>query len=108
MHVKRPTNSDAMTNIEGSTTEDLQKLRDDIDAELRRRAVKQRAEARKQIMEIAKNHEIDLAELASAKSAARYRNPDNQFDVWTGKGRQPKWVKAHLANGRTLADLEIA
>jgi DNA-binding protein H-NS len=42
-----------------------------------------------------------------AKVAAKYRNPDNQEETWTGRGRKPKWVQAALAEGRVLADLAI-
>jgi ParB/RepB/Spo0J family partition protein len=46
----------------------------------------------------------------SAKPAAargvKYCCPDTG-STWSGKGLQPKWVKAALANGRTLAELEL-
>lgn len=41
-----------------------------------------------------------------AKVAAKYRNPETG-DTWTGRGRQPKWVEAALAAGKTLDDLAI-
>jgi len=37
----------------------------------------------------------------------RYRDPDNQFNTWNGRGRRPKWLKSHLENGRKLEDLEV-
>jgi DNA-binding protein H-NS len=43
-----------------------------------------------------------------AKVAPKYRNPDNAEETWTGRGRQPKWVQAALAEGLTLSDLAIA
>ena len=41
------------------------------------------------------------------KVEARYRNPENPVDTWTGRGRSPKWVMAHLTNGAVLSDLLI-
>lgn len=41
-----------------------------------------------------------------AKVAAKYRNPETGH-TWTGRGRQPKWVEAALASGKTLDDLVI-
>lgn len=38
---------------------------------------------------------------------ARYAKPDDPSVTWTGRGRNPNWVKAHLAAGRPLTDLEI-
>src|SRR5512132_2382842 len=42
-----------------------------------------------------------------AKVLPKYRNPDNPEEVWSGRGRQPKWVQAALAEGQTLDDLVI-
>ncbi len=38
---------------------------------------------------------------------ARYRNPDNTTQTWTGKGRKPQWAQAWVDAGKQLADLEI-
>src|SRR5512133_1254646 len=42
-----------------------------------------------------------------AKVLPKYRNPDNPDETWSGRGRQPKWVQAALAEGQTLEDLTI-
>ena len=39
--------------------------------------------------------------------AAKYRNPENPSETWSGRGHQPRWVQTQLASGRTLADLTI-
>ena len=39
------------------------------------------------------------------KSAPKYCHPENPALTWTGKGRQPNWVKDALANGTALEDL---
>ena len=43
-----------------------------------------------------------------AKVLPKYRNPDNPDEAWSGRGRQPKWVRASLAEGQSLEDLAIA
>lgn len=43
---------------------------------------------------------------ATAKVAAKYRDPATG-DTWSGRGLQPKWLKARLAAGRTLADFAV-
>lgn len=43
----------------------------------------------------------------STKSAPKYCHPENPAKTWTGKGRQPNWVKDALASGKTLEDLLI-
>jgi len=42
----------------------------------------------------------------SGKVAAKYRDPATG-DTWSGRGLQPKWLKAALASGRSLADFSI-
>jgi len=39
--------------------------------------------------------------------APKYRNPDNSREVWSGRGRKPKWAEDKLAGGRNLEDLLI-
>ena len=43
-----------------------------------------------------------------AEVSAKYQNPDNAEDKWSGRGRQPKWVQAALGHGRKLEDLAIS
>ncbi len=38
---------------------------------------------------------------------AKYHNPENPEQTWTGKGRKPKWATLHLKEGGDLQDLLI-
>jgi len=38
-------------------------------------------------------------------AGARYRNPDNPAETWSGKGRMPTWMTEALASGHDLASL---
>jgi DNA-binding protein H-NS len=40
--------------------------------------------------------------LKGRKVAAKYRNPKKPDETWTGRGRQPKWLAAELARGKSL------
>lgn len=40
-------------------------------------------------------------------SLVKYRHPANHELEWSGKGRQPKWVEAYLANGGSLVSLDV-
>jgi DNA-binding protein H-NS len=39
--------------------------------------------------------------------AVRYRHPDNASQQWTGRGRQPKWVKEWVEGGKSLDKLRV-
>jgi DNA-binding protein H-NS len=39
--------------------------------------------------------------------APKYRNPANHLQTWTGRGKQPHWVRDALAGGASLDTLAI-
>lgn len=39
--------------------------------------------------------------------AQKYRNPANEAETWSGRGRKPKWVEEFLTNGGSLESLLI-
>ena len=41
------------------------------------------------------------------KGEAKYANPANNAQTWSGKGRKPAWVIEHLAKGGNIDDLLI-
>jgi DNA-binding protein H-NS len=41
------------------------------------------------------------------KVQPKYRNPENEGETWSGRGRKPRWVEMALAHDRTLDDLAI-
>jgi len=46
---------------------------------------------------------VDIHEASKATSAkvlAKFCNPDNHSQTWTGRGLAPKWLKALIAQGR--------
>ena len=38
---------------------------------------------------------------------AKYANPDNRAETWTGRGRKPNWLIAKLKKGSKLNDFTI-
>jgi DNA-binding protein H-NS len=95
-----------MDDLKTLSLDQLRSLQNRIETEIRKREAKERLEARRQILEIAGKHEINLADLAHRER--HYRNPDNPWQFWNGRGRKPKWVNAWLATGRKLEDLETS
>ncbi|SHI55227.1 H-NS family nucleoid-associated regulatory protein [Wenxinia saemankumensis] len=63
----------------------------------------------------AAEHGFSLAELTGAakgrkartKGTAKYRNPEDPSQTWTGKGRRPKWIVEAEDAGRPISDFEI-
>ncbi|MEL7104424.1 MAG: H-NS histone family protein [Pseudomonadota bacterium] len=109
-------------DLKGMTLKQLQKLAEDVAKEVTKRASKERDAAMKAAAKAAKQHGFDLADLlgdapkkpgrkkAAAKKAplpAKYKNPKDANQTWSGRGRQPEWYKAAIAAGKTPKSLEI-
>jgi len=41
------------------------------------------------------------------KVAPKYKNPANSSETWTGRGRQPIWVKNYIENGGSMDQVTI-
>jgi DNA-binding protein H-NS len=37
----------------------------------------------------------------------KYRNPERPSETWSGRGKQPRWLVAHLKSGRRIDDFAI-
>lgn len=44
---------------------------------------------------------------AAAPRPAKFQNPENAEQTWSGRGRQPQWFKDAIAAGATQDDLLI-
>ena len=40
--------------------------------------------------------------------SAKYRNPDNASETWSGRGRKPRWLEERLAKGAPLEEFVIS
>lgn len=114
-------------SLKGMTRKELEKLRRDVDKALEKvegsekkaalaaaeKAAREFGFSLAQLEDVAKPATAKPATPKSAKSDARkkvapkYRNPADASQTWTGRGRKPKWVEAHLAAGGSLAEVEI-
>lgn len=80
---------------------------------------RERVALKEKMAEMAKNHGFSVNELFGAgrpgravgktKSigVAKYANPENKSDTWTGRGRKPNWLVERLKKGAKLADFAI-
>ncbi len=41
------------------------------------------------------------------KSVAKYANPDDRSQTWTGRGRKPNWLVARLKKGAKVDDFSL-
>jgi len=93
---------------------ELEQLRADVDQALKTLHARRFKEARDAVTALAKEHGFKLEELAGAtpsaakaKLPAKYVNPDDPDQTWSGKGRKPKWFNEAISAGKTESDLEV-
>ena len=103
-------------NLSHMSSPELRKLQEEIKRELKQREGMDKQQAREQIFAIAQQTGLPLKELLAGfpgtrnkggKVEARYRNPANASEQWTGRGRQPKWVKEWVDSGKSIDGLRI-
>ena len=70
--------------------------------------------ARQEVEDLVKRLGFSFEEIAGfsparkkSVSAAKYRNPANPEQTWTGRGRKPNWLSEALAAGRSLDEFAI-
>ncbi len=100
-------------DLDKMSEKELQDLRLRIDQAMASLKDRRRAEARAAAERAVADMGFSLDELVGAqkktarKSAPKYRNPEDPRQTWTGKGRQPGWIKDGLNSGKTLDDFAI-
>lgn len=104
---------------------ELLERRAEIDRQIEDTRRTERADAVARIRELMDEYDLTTADLsnravarssgagaktgargASGKVAPKYRNQATG-DTWSGRGLQPKWLKAALASGRKIEDFAV-
>ena len=100
-----------------ATLQELIAQKEALEAEIARTREKTRADAIAQVRSLMEEHRLTISDLSNravvktragkgAKVAAKYRDAATG-DSWSGRGLQPKWLKAALASGRKLSDFSV-
>ncbi len=104
-----------------SSLQELLNQRAELERQIAETQRQERAEAIATIRQLMSDHGLSAQDLAAGrgglrsagdgegkrtKVAVKYRN-DATGESWTGRGLQPKWLKAALAEGKQLSDFRI-
>jgi DNA-binding protein H-NS len=85
-------------------------------AEQKKKLQKQRlTEVRNKLTAMAREEGYSIEELFGSAGrskggrtvAPKYRHPADPAQTWSGRGKRPRWVQAHLDAGNTLESLAI-
>jgi DNA-binding protein H-NS len=104
----------AADNIERMTLKQLRDLEGKIAKAKSQARDNARADLKAKIDRLLAASDFTVAELygfttrrGRSKSAAKYANPDDRSQTWTGRGRKPNWLVARLKKGAKLEDFSI-
>ena len=100
-----------------ASLQDLRAQKEALDQQIEATKKKERGDAIEKIRQLMSEYGLTVADLsqrspAKAKTgtgkkvAAKYRNSATG-ESWSGRGLQPKWLKAALASGRKLTDFSV-
>ena len=104
-------------DLNALSLDDLKKLQKDVAKAIAGYNDRKRKEALAAADAVAKEFGFSLADLAGSPKSPRatkaaqppkYVHPESPAVTWSGRGRQPGWIKEALAMGRSIEELLIA
>lgn len=108
-------------DLKSMTKKELEKLAQNVERQLERLKKQDLKKARDAAEKAAAAHGFQLSDIlggaapaaktrkAKPKAAgvAKYANPADSNQTWTGKGRQPQWFKDAVAAGKSPESMEL-
>jgi DNA-binding protein H-NS len=100
-----------------ATLQELLTQREALEREIEQTKKRDRAEAIAKVRALMSEYGLNLSDLSNksspatrtgvrAKVPAKYRDAATG-DTWSGRGLQPKWLKAALAAGRKIDEFKV-
>ncbi len=105
----------ASVNVEKMSLKELLDLEAKVEKAIANARDRERIEVKQKIEAIVQNAGFSVGELFGGRApagkvrtvAAKYVNPDNRAETWTGRGRKPRWLTAKLDKGAKLEDFAV-
>lgn len=104
-----------MIDLSKHSLAELRELQAQIAEQINARQKDEVANVQQQILALAKGVGMTVEQVMGFKGtkdkksvAVRYQHPDDSSKQWTGRGRQPKWVKEFVDGGNSLEKLLVS
>ena len=104
----------AKIDLSKLSMDELKTLRKSVDKEIKDFKNRARSAALKDLQAVAKKHGLSVEDILGKKgkgrkaaAPAKYRNPGDPNQTWSGRGRQPAWFKEAVGKGKSTKSLEI-
>lgn len=103
-----------MTDLSQFSIPQLRDLQVQVAEQIASRQADDKERVRQQILELAASVGMSVEQVMNIKvskqkrpAAVRYQHPEDRSKQWSGRGRSPKWVKEHLAAGKSIDTLKV-
>ena len=107
----------ATRNLASMSVDELWTLRETIDAILADKISTELNELSRQLDRLSprdkaakfpeRSKAVALKHPSSRPVLPKYQNPVRPFEIWSGRGRRPLWLKEQLVTGRLLEDFRL-
>ena len=102
----------ASVNVDKLSLKELLDLEGKLERAIAAAREREHGELKQDLAAFAEKRGFSLKELFGGRgkgktSIAKYANPDDRSQTWTGRGRKPNWWIAKVKKGATLEQLEI-
>ena len=96
--------------LKSMAIDELWELHEQITAKLARELAIEKARLEERLHKLAAASNVitsDRQRRPYPKVLPKYRNPKNRAETWSGRGKQPRWLRAQLRSGKTVNDFLI-
>jgi DNA-binding protein H-NS len=101
-------------NVDKMSLKDINELESKLQKAKAQARDKARSDLKNKIEQILNGTGFTVADLfrvgrrgRGKSTIAKYANPDNRSETWTGRGRKPNWLVAKLNKGAKLSDFAL-
>jgi len=97
--------------LKSTPTDELWSLYEQVTSALARRTANEKAKLEERLRRLGHSHSAigdNRTRRPYPKVLPKYQNPRNPTERWSGRGKQPHWVRAQLKAGKKLEHLRIA
>lgn len=105
-----------ITQLERMQIRELEELKVRIDKVIAAKQVSEREAVRAKIMALAAKSGFSVGDIVRGGGARstkgrkvpiKFRNTSNHAEVWSGRGRMPRWMTARIRGGAKMDDFRI-
>jgi DNA-binding protein H-NS len=99
-------------NFESMSLDELWNMHEQIGEILRSKLKTEKVKLEKRLAELRLTSEDGVKGTKTGRRSypkvhPKYRNPQQPFETWSGRGKQPRWVTNLLRSGKAIGDLRI-